>query len=318
MEREYAIGRDRMDLCLRYGEVKVDIHPSSCRIIRLNPVLYCNCDTIISYSSSLEILSGMVNINNSNSFYHFNEFVFPICELKPSLEPGTFEIAHFLGTGFSIGDNGFFLSAAHVINSAVIDAASQENVIVAMTKRLNDGQRKWFPVKILKVESRKGRDLVIGKLDASLPKFFSAENSDAYGWEDVHVFGYPDSRKKGLDGNFEFNPIFLKGYITRRLEAQHVSLPTWTNSCELNFAIPLGVSGSPVFRQGSDHSLIGIALGSVDFTTSLYEYTEVDKDKGTYRENTKQVQQFGVAMRIYDALDWEPEITDGKSLRELF
>ena len=46
LEREYAIGRDRMDLCLRYGEVKVDIHPSSCRIIRLNPVLYRNCDTI--------------------------------------------------------------------------------------------------------------------------------------------------------------------------------------------------------------------------------------------------------------------------------
>ncbi len=78
----------------------------------------------------------MVNIN-SNSFIHFNEFVFPICELKPGLELGTLEIAHFLGTGFSIGDKGFFLSAAHVINSDVIDAAPQENVIVAMTQRLN-------------------------------------------------------------------------------------------------------------------------------------------------------------------------------------
>ena len=260
----------------------------------------------------------MVNIKNNNSFYHFSEFVFPICELKPSLESGTFQIAHFLGTGFSIGDNGFFLSAAHVIDSAVIECAPKENIIVAMTQRLNDGKREWLPVKILKVESCKGRDLVIGKLEASLPKFFSAQNSDAYGWEDVHIFGYPDSRKKGVDGNFELNSIFLKGYITRRLEAQHVSIPTWANSYELNFAIPLGVSGSPVFRLGADHSLIGIALGSVDFTTSLYEYTEVDKDKGTYRESTKQVQQFGVAIRIYDALDWKPEITGRKCLGEMF
>jgi hypothetical protein len=245
---------------------------------------------------------------------HLGEFIFPICEVRAEV-PGELRVHHFHGTGFGIGDEGFFLSAQHVIAQA--DMAS--GALFAALLKVSKGT-EWQPARIFQVEQCPGKDVVIGKLERSVPKFFSSANDDAYGWEDVHVFGYPESLKldSTTPGLFQLKPKFLKGYVTRRLESEDVMSQVWAPAYELSFPIPLGVSGSPVFRTGPAHSLLGIALASVDSTLSVYEHTEMMSPTETLRESVRKVEQVGLAARLHDLRDWRPAIAGGRRLGDLY
>jgi hypothetical protein len=53
--------------------------------------------------------------------YHLSEFVFPICELRREASD-ELRVHRFHGTGFSIGESGYFLSAHRVTLGAPSDA----------------------------------------------------------------------------------------------------------------------------------------------------------------------------------------------------
>ena len=252
--------------------------------------------------------------------YHFSEFVFPICELRRATPADDFSVHQFHGTGFAIGSSGYFLSAHHVIEQRSVVAAQGHGYIAALVTNVRDGKRRWEPVRVIEVERCQQKDVVIGKLERPLPGFFTSRNDDAYGWEDVHVFGYPDSLKSDFQTStrLQFTPKFLKGYVTRRLESSDVLNAAWAPAYELSFPVPLGVSGSPVFRTGPDHSLLGIALASVESTLSVYERTDVVGPNETLRESVRKVEQVGLAARLHELRDWRPMLANGARLGELY
>jgi hypothetical protein len=61
LEREYAIGRDRMDLCLRYGEVILGIELKVWRTGKVNP-LTKGLPQLESYLNRLKQSSGWLVI----------------------------------------------------------------------------------------------------------------------------------------------------------------------------------------------------------------------------------------------------------------
>lgn len=250
---------------------------------------------------------------------HFGEFVFPICRISSENGADAITLEHFQGTGFTIGTEGYFLSAHHVISKGDLEHCPEKRHIVGALKTSQGGTREWRAFVIRDVEQCPGRDLAIGKIEYIPPPFFSSKNNDAYGWEDTHVFGYPDSRTRDINtGSWDFSPMFLKGYITRRLEPAHAALSSWLPGYELSFPIPLGVSGSPVFRIGPEHALLGVALGSIESSISVYEHTEVIDEQTKYSEKVRKVEQFGAAIRLVDLHDWRPSIAGGRRFGELY
>jgi hypothetical protein len=255
----------------------------------------------------------------ASPFYHFGEFVFPVCEMGPAAATGESQVLHFHGTGFTIGTEGYFLSARHVINEECLAGCPTGHSLAGLVLPVDQHQRRWTVAQISAVEAHASSDVAIGKIAYTPPHFFSSRNQVAYGWQDVHVFGYPAGRTRSFSsGLYEFNPHFLKGYVSRRLETKDVSLPHSAPSYELNFPIPLGVSGSPVFRTGPDHSLVGIAVGSQESAVSVHEYTEVQDGGGKYSEKVRKIEQFGIAVRLADLAEWSPRIAGGKRLGELY
>jgi hypothetical protein len=147
---------------------------------------------------------------------------------------------------------------------------------------------------------------------------FSSTNQDAFGWEDVYCFGYPEDLIKNQEQLYIFSPQFFKGYIVRRLFKNDLPSLELSPSYELNFPIPKGVSGAPVFRVGQEKSLVGVAIGSHDSVLEKYKITEYSDEKEKFTEKLVQVTQFGIAAMASEFSDWAPEILKGKKMSEIF
>ena len=115
-----------------------------------------------------------------------------------------------------------------------------------------------------------------------------------------------------------FAPQFLKGYIIRRISERDIPALNIPPSYELNFPIPKGISGSPIFRIGKTKSLLGIALASHDSVLAAYKTTEYEDANEKFTEKMVQVTQFGIAGRIQEIRDWKPSILNGKKLHEIY
>lgn len=253
-------------------------------------------------------------------FVYFNDWVFPICEIKirSGKNPVKLDISHFHGTGFFVGNEGYFLSAKHVINSLDMKSVSTEIDFAAILTVTEKDRTRRATVLIESLEEHPTLDIVLGKT-SHLPKpMFSSANQDAFGWEDVHCFGYPEDLIKNQEQLYIFSPQFFKGYIVRRLSKENLPSLDLSPSYELNFPIPKGVSGAPVFRIGHEKSLVGVAIGSHDSVLERYKITEYSDDKKEFTEKLVQVTQFGIAARASEFSEWTPEILKGKKLSEIF
>lgn len=251
-------------------------------------------------------------------FYNFGDYVFPICELYLNEANNKFKIKHFHGTGFFIGSEGYFLSAKHVINTIHFENSSSKAVFGAILQDVKDNKLNRFTKKIMQIEEHPEYDIIVGRIEHTPPSFFSSNNQDAYGWEDVHCFGYPENLSKNNEQLYTFGAQFIKGYIMRRISGEDIPLLNIPPSYELNFPIPKGVSGSPVFRIGPVKSLLGIALSSHDSVLAQYETTEVVDGNEKYSEKVVQVTQFGIAARVHEISSWKPSILNGSELNNIY
>ena len=64
----------------------------------------------------------------NNNFYKFSDIVFPIVKIKID-HNNKAEYISFLGSGFFIGDKGFFLTANHVLNEKTTSDLKDEEKI---------------------------------------------------------------------------------------------------------------------------------------------------------------------------------------------
>jgi hypothetical protein len=87
---------------------------------------------------------------------------------------------------------------------------------------------------------------------------------------------------------------------------------------ELNFPIPNGFSGSPLFvPSGAKHQqLIGVCVSSYDAEIIVDQFSEVDEQGNRFSERRARVEQYGIAHSNLPLLDWSPTLLNGRSLRE--
>lgn len=247
--------------------------------------------------------------------FSFSHVVFPIVKIEMVNDKSQYR--EFLGTGFFIGDKGYFLTAKHVLNEKVLSDL-KENELIAIQLYLDNF--RLFPISKIQGHGASNIDLAIGFSPQCIikePNFFKVTSESAvHGWADVYSYGYPEFLLEDIPKEGQF----LKGYILRETQ-KGLPLGTLSNapSCyALNYSIPLGMSGSPVFVRGINHPLVGICLGSYETVTTLWENTFYEEPNKKVSEKKERVIENGIALKIVDYLDWKIDIADGKLFRELF
>jgi hypothetical protein len=230
----------------------------------------------------------------------FKDVVFPIIKIKV-LDDLSIQNLEFLGTGFFIGNEGFFLTVKHVLNKSLFDKLAENEKIAV---QLMDKTIKAMPIDFLE-EYENNVDLTLGHVNfiPQYPNFFNISNeSQVYGWHDLHVFGFPGY----LVEDIPLKGLFLKGYLTREImPGEMLGIQKVSFGCySMSFPIPKGMSGSPVFRTGQIHPLVGICLGSYEISTTLWENSYLETNGEKITERNQRIIENGIALKIFALKDW--------------
>ena len=183
------------------------------------------------------------------------DYVFPIATVA-SID-NSFAFKEFLGTGFLIGNRGFALTAAHVVQQF----DNQE--IVAMFV-LDSGE--WLGVPIKNFEMHKHEDVAVIKVQGNTWKsLFKLSNTFEGSAVKYRMFGYPDDIIHEIVSGGRAQPrpdlIYTEGYVRRRVSFE---LPAviGTSFFELSDVAGPGCSGSPIFKfTKPTWDVIGIYVG---------------------------------------------------------
>ncbi|GAA3638898.1 S1 family peptidase [Flavivirga jejuensis] len=250
---------------------------------------------------------------------HINvsHFIFPLAIVNFDSKKGEGSYKRFLGTGFLIGNEGFFLSAKHVLNENIFNELNENEYVVGLFHSHNPNA-----FKVLEVEdySNSKTDLMIGKMP-DIPQiedniFKINKYSKAHGWVDVHSYGFPNSLVDVIPEKGQF----LKGYISR-ITDENENIGTFEeapSSYLLSSPIPSGMSGSPLFVRNNGFVLAGICLGTVESTTTLWENNFIEDDGTKIKEQKDRVLENGIALIIANYLEWEISIANDRLLKDLF
>lgn len=241
------------------------------------------------------------------------EYVVPIC--KYNIKNNSARIEKLLGSAFFISNDGFFLTAGHIIRS--IDDIRMIGLCV---KEKITFKNLMAPIKNYELNNA-NIDIAIAKIDFQTESIFTyTELVPGYGM-DVNTFGYPESALNVSPDWFGINIRTHKGYIQRLIGSGEISLlKPHLNLIEVNFPIPVGLSGSPLFAPvpipNQKNPLLGICIGSLSTELTDYEHLEINDKKEKYSEKKIKLEQYGIAQDIRDILDWCPNLLQGASIKD--
>lgn len=236
------------------------------------------------------------------------DFVFPVCTFKnKNLTNSEIEFDKFLGTAFLIGDNGFALTASHVI----------ENFHHELAGMFVNEDLTWQGFHFEKIEHHPSEDVCLLKIFGGKWKSpFKLSNDKIMPWKDYLICGYPldvlHEDKSTMDEYSRIPPrpdmIHAKGYIRRRISRNlEISGVRGTNFFELSSIAGKGCSGGPLFEiHGECSEVLGIYVGETDY------YLNNDIEGIKYIKYS-----MAYATRVEAFRDWVPK-TLGKPLKEEF
>ncbi len=144
----------------------------------------------------------------------------------------------------------------------------------------------------------------VALLHVNLPetKHLPVSVSEVVAGSDVQVIGIPD------------HEVWASGKEMRILKG-HVTMAT--TRLELSFAVPAGMSGSPVFFEGK---VVGYATGSVrseEIEESTEELAEISARKEVIRiTQIRRAVHYGLAFPFSAVVNTPDPILDGKTLSE--
>jgi len=180
---------------------------------------------------------------------------------------GGAKIVSTYGTAFLIGNQGYALTAKHVV-------AGRNKPLAALTMTAAGG---WTWVHIAGSEMHPSEDVAIIKLDpGSCKSGFQLSNSVEMASAKYQIYGYPGDATRSEADKGEFpDLIYTEGYIRRRYsaslyppsgpvpstgasQASGASQVSGTSFFELSQIAGLGTSGGPVFAVFEPMEVIGI------------------------------------------------------------
>jgi hypothetical protein len=215
-----------------------------------------------------------------------------------------------------VGQEGHFLTASHVLRAAFVNCGSS---IVGLVVKDPDGNGDNLFRPILRWnEAQSPYDIAAGRIGYASHSWFSAPTPFGAHWLDVATYGYPETALNVGPAAFNIHLRTMKGHVQRPVPAGE--LPTigrHPDCLELNFQIPAGMSGAPLFRAvGADRQeLLGVCVGSYSAELTLYSHIEIDNAGEKYKERQIKTEQYGLAQLIEPLLDWAPDAFGGRTLR---
>ena len=195
-----------------------------------------------------------------------------------------------LGSAFFIGNQGFALTANHVIRG------SESERLIAMFS-LPSGE--WQVFEITGYEAHPSEDVAIIKIENNTWKSpFCISDSSIHASTQYHLFGYPDDTTLELIAHNQVllrpDLVYNEGYVRRRFTGDLPSIQG-SSFIELSEVAGTGVSGAPVIRGRTPTSeVIGVYIG------------EKINERAT---------SVSYAVRAESFIDWVPNLL-GKSVLE--
>jgi len=183
------------------------------------------------------------------------DYIFPLVTAERNRQG--ISVKRVLGTGFLIGNNGFALTAGHVIEG------HEGDCIVAMFAPASGG---WCGFEVMAREIHPEEDVAIIKLDGGPWKsFLRLSNTIDRASCEYQLFGYPDDTTFELieGGRVVIRPdlIYNRGYVRRRYTG---AIPSITGKAffELSEVAGTGCSGAPVKKLTAPvWDVIGVYVG---------------------------------------------------------
>lgn len=241
-------------------------------------------------------------------------YVVPVC-LGSYDEQGV-TLRKLVGTAFFIGNQGYYLTARHVIERAVSEAASNNTHVGLVIKRSQGssiecdfaklGLFNWAP---------KPYDIAVGWVNNAPKSPLKLQFVQATIWQRIAALGYPESATSNELDALWLNLRGYRGYVQRQTTPRDIRSGNHPNGYELSFLTGPGSSGAPVFTV-PDEVLIGVAVASYRTEFVEEEFTEVDRGGAKYHEKRVRVEQFGFAHSLENLHHWRPTVLGGKSLEE--
>lgn len=225
------------------------------------------------------------------------EYIFPLF-LVDSQDNGVFfESRVFLGTAFFVSKRGDAITANHVLPNP--DDLPAGKRVVAIVQRGTKPQVCW----LTHAAAFEGNDLALIHVNLEDTKYLSLSDEEVSAGSDVQLIGIPS------------HEVWLSGKEMRILKG-HVTLVS--EQLELNIAIPLGMSGCPVFIGTK---VVAFSTSSVK-SEEVEDYTEEVELLSNNKEQIRitkvtRVTHYGMAYPLFKLRGQTSSIFDGKTLTQL-
>lgn len=227
------------------------------------------------------------------------DYIFPVSRVTNNVATNTSELKALIGTAFFFGQNGYALTAAHVIDQLDENRDPEKEQVAGIFNEADN----WTSVTIEKMEKHPTEDVGIIKLTGNdWHSFLQITPQPFFSTYPYECWGYPHEVSNELlmlDEEAKPKPdlIFTQGYIRRRISRE--LFPTMiyrgTSFYELSETFGCGASGGPIILQSKrtreKWDIIGVYVG--------------EKEKGN----------IGYASRSDSFFNWIPEIL-GISIHE--
>jgi hypothetical protein len=246
------------------------------------------------------------------------DYVVPICHAE--ISAGRANLTRLEGTAFFINEAGIYLTAGHVVR-AVVTSATQSNQVYGLNVKGHSATNNLFTPLLAYEFAPAPFDIAIGIVDHRSKSWFTPYTGPKIeGWLDIATLGYPASALNTSPEKFNIHLRLLKGYVQRPISADELPAHIPHPDCfELNFPIPNGLSGSPLFTpQGTgQQQLVGVCVSSFDSEIVVDEVSEIDDRGNRFSERRARIEQYGIAHSILPLLDWAPPLLKGRALRDV-
>lgn len=245
---------------------------------------------------------------------YLQSYVVPVCLVE--ITPGNVRIDQLIGTAFFINSKGCFLTARHVIESA-ISIGAKKNLTAALVVKGDSGKSfESLAAPVTAYEfANTPNDVAIGKVNYSCETLLSLEHKDVEVWQEVATYGYPSSAVSGPVTGLRLNIRCHRGYIQRVLKPNDLPLGGNPEAFELDFLLGRGVSGAPLFIHAQPKDiLIGVCVGSFRSELIEDELLQVDSNGSTYKELKIKIEEFGIAHDLRPLHGWRPTLLEGQTL----